>query len=265
MRVLSRSVGKNRIYWNPDTQEVDRESLKDAEVVINLCGAGIADKSWTSKRKKELLDSRVDPINFLFSLREHMPNLKQFISASGITCYGYDPNGEPYNEHAPYGSDYLSQLVEQWEQATEQFESYVPTLKMRISVVISQQGGAVEKMAKPMRYGFGAAVGTGKQIVPWIHIDDLCRFVLHGMSKQLSGTFNCNAGNATNKELTLAIAEALHKKVWMPNVPAFMMRLMFGEMASMLLKGVKVSNEALKSTGFEFNYPTLASALDGLK
>ena len=262
--ILSRSSGSGLITWDVKARKIYSDDLSEIEVVINLSGAGIADKNWTKSRKKELLDSRVETTKLLFDNKERMPKLKQYISASGITCYGNALNENGYNESDPFGTDYISTLVRNWEEAADMFKDYVPTVKIRTGIVLSHQGGAIEKMIKPMRFGLGAPIASGKQIIPWIQIDDLTALFLHVMDSQVSGTYNAVTENSTNKDFTNALAKSIGKKNWLPSVPGFLLKLAFGEMATLLINGVHVSNDKIKKTGFVFKFPTLDLALENL-
>lgn len=262
--ILSRSSGSGLITWDVKAGKIYSDDLSEIEVIINLSGAGIADKNWTKSRKKELLDSRVETTKLLFDNKERMPKLKQYISASGITCYGNALNENGYNESDPFGTDYISTLVRNWEEAADMFKDYVPTVKIRTGIVLSDQGGAIEKMIKPMRFGLGAPIASGKQILPWIQIDDLAALFLHVMENQVSGAYNAVTENSTNKDFTNALAKSIGKKNWLPSVPGFLLKLAFGEMATLLINGVHVSNDKIKKTGFVFKFPTLDLALENL-
>jgi uncharacterized protein (TIGR01777 family) len=226
-----------------------------------LSGAGIADKRWTKKRKIELHDSRIKTNQFLFSLTDNMPNLKQFICSSGINCYGYEESVIIHKESDPYGNDYLSQLVKQWEESADLFLVKCPVTKIRTAVVLDSEGGALKKMISAIKIGLGSPLGSGKQDVAWIHITDLVRVFEHTIDKNLDGSYNAIADFTPNKEFNQKIAEILNKSFWAPNVPSFILKLVLGEMSIILLEGVKASHEKLSSTGFEFKFKTLDPTL----
>jgi len=266
VHVLSRKPSADHhIYWNPDAEEVDVALLKDVEVLVHLCGAGIADRAWTKRRKKELLTSRVQPIHFLWKLQAQMPKLKQSIAVSGVNCYGTTERAEEYREEDAYAGGFIDKLVEEWEEAARIFESRVPVCILRMGVVFSSKGGLIERLAKPIRMGFGAVLGSGKQWISWVHEDDAAASFVHAMNQQLSGVYNVLADNATNRTITLGIGKRCGKKIWMPAVPGIFMKLMFGEMSVLLLKGVRVSNKKWIDSGFVFQHPTLENALDSLE
>jgi uncharacterized protein (TIGR01777 family) len=251
----------NEYYWNPKSQEINCPVLNEVDVLINLSGEGIADKKWTNERKMELQQSRVGANLFLYSLVEQIPKLQQFICSSGINAYGFKEPNKVYSEDDPFGSDFLSQLVKVWELSADKFASHCTVTKVRTAVVLDNAGGALSKMMAPTNAGIGSAIGSGEQSVPWIHVDDLVAIFVHLMERELAGSFNALADACSNKELMKSLAKTLGKPFWFPNVPAFMMRFLYGEMALMLLFGVKASNKKLLSSGFTFNFPDLNSAL----
>jgi uncharacterized protein (TIGR01777 family) len=264
VRILSRKpsdLSKNIFHWQPTKDEIDAAALNGVTTIINLSGAGIADKRWTAERKREMIDSRVQPTQFLVSLAPQMPELKQYISASGINCYGYDNHAKVYQENDPFGKDFLSQVVEKWEQAADSFSTYCVVSKIRISVVLTAEGGALETIAKPIKMGLTSALGTGKQWMPWIHIDDLVGLFNFVMENRLEGSFNATSKVVNNKEFTDALAKQLNKKRWLPNVPAFLLKTILGEMSTVVLEGVNASNEKVKKAGFAFQYEKLGDAL----
>ena len=263
--ILSRANDQDFITWDMNTKKIETKLLHKVEVIINLCGEGIAEKRWTKKRRQRLYDSRVETTKVLFSHRKYMPNLKHYISASGITCYGNEFNPIGYNEKDSFGDDYISFLVEEWESAADLFSNYLPTTKIRMGIVLSRKGGAIEKMINPIRFGLGSVIASGDQIISWIHIDDLISLFIHVIKNRLVGTFNAISENTSNSEFMSELANCINRKIWLPAIPAFFFRLIFGEMSTLLVNGVHISNHKIKSTGFTFNYSTLNLALKELK
>ena len=256
--ILSRSPKtKNEFYWNPTKGEIDKKALENVSAIINLCGAGIGDKRWTKSRKEELYQSRIEPTKFLFSLIDDLPDLESYISASGITCYGFEDSNKLYSEDDPFGSDYLSQLVESWENVADLFKSHCRVVKMRTAVVLDEKEGALSKIAKPIQYGIGSALGDGKQIMSWVHIDDLTNAFLFAVQHPIEGAFNIVGGNHSNQDFSKSLANVLNKPFFLPKVPAFILNLLLGEMAMIVLKGVNVSNQKLLNAGFEFKFSEL--------
>lgn len=265
VKILSRTPSKdNQVFWDPKEKKIDLDNIKSTEVIINLCGAGVADERWTKKRKKELHDSRVIPADFLFSVIEQFPYLKQYISASGVNCYGYDSLEMLYGEEDAYGKDYLSQLVKEWEASADQFLPFVKVAKLRISMVLSENGGALDKLAKAVKWGVGSPIGSGKQWMTWVHMDDLVSAFEHTVANELEGAFNTLSNYTKNADFMKALARKFEKRIWLPNVPAFLMKLILGEMSEMLVNGVKVSNEKLLNTQFEFAYNDIDKAFEEL-
>ena len=264
VRILTRNPWKkNEYYWDPLKKELDKTAFENVTVLINLSGAGIADDRWTSKRKKELEDSRVQANTFLFSQISNMTALKHFISASGINAY--TPNQEmELTEDSPYGQDFLSSLTRKWEESASLFSSHVKVSIIRTAVVLSSKGGAYTKLASLTKFGLGSGLGTGKQPIPWIHISDLTNIYVHMIEKEISGTFNAVAKCTPNKEFMRELAFTLKKPFFLPNVPGWAMKLLLGEMSTMLLDGVRASNQKLRNTGFSFVYDELQTALEQL-
>ena len=264
VRLLSRQQSNlpEKIYnWDPYKGVIDNDALENVSVIINLVGAGIADKRWTASRKKVLLDSRVIPARFLYEKCKKSSSLKHYISASGINAYGYEEPKKTYKESDPFGKDFLSQIVEQWEESADIFADFGMVTKIRTAVVLSNDGGALPRIAKPVKMGVGAPLGSGKQSMPWIAIQDLVRLFAFVIQEKIEGPINAVAKNDSNKTVTHAIAKTLNKKVWLPNVPSFVMSLLLGEMATMLLNGVKASNEKIVTAGFEFRHNDIEEAL----
>lgn len=252
------------IYWDPKKKKIDFSVLEKVTHLINLTGASIGEKRWSEDRKKELLSSRVEPIQFLFDVSSNMPKLRHFISASGVSCYGFEDTSKVYSEEFPFGTDFLSQIVKQWEQAADLFSSKCKVSKLRISPVIDNDGGFLLKMKQPIHFGMGAVIGSGEQWIPWIYWKDLVKMVEFILKNSLEGVFNAVANNTTNKEFTTVLAHAMHRKIFLPAIPPFMMRLLLGEQATLVLDGVKISNDKICSRGFEFSYTDLNKVLEKL-
>jgi uncharacterized protein (TIGR01777 family) len=190
-----------------------------------------------------------------------MPKLEHFICASGINAYGFKDTAKIYRESDPYGGDFVSQLVKVWELSAEQFKTDVRVATVRTAVVLDGKGGALQKMVPIVKKGIGSALGSGNQMMPWIHAEDLVQMYLHIIENKLEGPFNAVTDATSNKEFMKTIAKVLHKPFWFPNVPAFVMRMMYGEMSIILLNGVKASNEKILKTGFHFKFKQLEEAL----
>jgi uncharacterized protein len=268
--ILSRNNANNsNIYkWNIDDGYIEEKAIYKADYIIHLAGAGIADKRWTKRRKHELLASRINSTNLLYKkIKELNPKLKGFIAASGIGFYGATTTSKIYQENDSSGTDFLSNICVQWEKASLQFkDKNIRTVIFRTGVVLTKKGGAFEKITKPIKMGLGAALGSGNQYMPWIHIDDLCEMYIEAIkNNELNGVYNAVAPtHVTNKTLSKKTAKELNKPFFMPNIPSFVFKIIFGKMAVILLEGSRVSSEKIINTGFKFKYPTLKKALKQL-
>lgn len=261
--ILSRNkVDKDAIYWNPSKGEIDTSMLHKVTHLINLSGVSIAGGRWTEARKKEIIDSRVASTEFLFKNKSYFHNLKHYISASGVSCYGIDDLNKVYTEADAFGNDFLSEVVSKWELAADLFSTICTVSKVRISPVLDSKGGFISEMKKPIQFGVGAVLGSGNQWMPWIHQRDLVSIFEFIINHQLEGPFNAVSGNVTNRTLTQMLARKLHRPLVLPALPAWSAKLIFGEMATLFLDGVQVSNQKLIDKGFSFQYTDLDKALD---
>jgi len=253
-------------YWDPSKSEIDADSLKDVTTIINLAGANVA-KKWTSSYKKEILNSRLDTLMTLkkaLSSEDHQ--VEQLITASAIGLYKDSLTKFHEEEQFSPGNNFLADVVLQWESAADEVGKLgIDVSKIRIGLVLAKDGGALEKIKQPIENYIGAPLGTGKQWQSWIHIEDLTRIFLYVMEHELEGVFNAVAPNpVNNKELTECIAKRLEKPLILPKVPAFVLKLMLGEMATIVLGSQLVSSKKMLSTGFQFNYAQLKPALADL-
>ncbi|MEY4571296.1 MAG: hypothetical protein RLZ10_489 [Bacteroidota bacterium] len=261
--ILSRKPKrKEHIYWNAHSRKIEGKFLNEIEVIINLAGAGIADKKWTKERKQEILKSRTDTIDYLFLSVMNFPKLQHFITVSGIDCYGYSHGDNVLTENDSYGSNFISDVVQQWEKAAHQFEDNYKTTILRLPIVLDAKKGALPKMANPIKKWVGAPIGSGKQPMNWVQIDDLTAIFQHVLENNITGTFNVVGGTNTNEEFTKTLAQVLKKPMFLPNIPRFIMKLMLGELSELLLNGNYVSGQKLKDTGFEYKHSDLKSTLE---
>ena len=261
VRVLTRRASnesKNLFHWNPIKKEIDEKALHNVTHIINLAGESVAGKRWTKTRKAAIISSRTVPAAFLYQLRDKMPLLQQYLTASGINAYGYNKELD-ITENESRGTDFLSEVVKKWEETADAFEAVVPVCKLRIGVVFAKAGGALQQLVLPIKWFVGSPIGNGKQNIPWIDSADLCQIFLHAIQQNLSGAYNCSANNISNEELTKTIATLLKRPLFLPKVPAFVMRILLGEMADIVLKGLHPSNEKLLQSGFKFQFDLSAS------
>lgn len=255
--------------WNVANGYVEDGALENTTYLIHLAGAGVADGRWTNERKKVIVTSRTETIGLVAKkMKEKGIVPKAFISASGSSYYGEDTGNEKHTEHSAPGSDFLSEVTVKWEKAADLVAAMgVRTVKLRTGVVLSEDGGALEKIAQPARLGFGASLGSGKQWMSWIHIDDVCGLYIAAMENEAwEGVYNAvTDAPVTNETLTKEICRALDKPQWLPNVPAFALRIAFGEMANVVLGSSYLINERIAAeTDFEYKFPELTTALDNL-
>lgn len=254
--------------WNHEKGEFDDKSLEGVDTIVHLAGAGIAEQRWTKARKEEIVNSRVKSTSFLADrLGSHPHTVKTVVVASAIGYYGFGGADHAFVETDGPGSDFLASVVVQWEKEMEKLQ--LPGIRLviiRIGIVLSPRGGALKEMMTPVKWGVGAPLGNGKQVMSWIHIDDLCELFSWAIgNKGLHGTFNAVAPNPiSNREFTRALGRHLHRPVWLPAIPGFVLRLMLGEMADLVRYGSRVSSEAAVKNGFRFRYEYLNDALLGL-
>ncbi|MFY0626507.1 MAG: TIGR01777 family oxidoreductase [Reichenbachiella sp.] len=272
VRLLSRTKQKHMLAevfeWNIDKNYIDPEALNDVEVIINLAGAGVADRSWTSARKKEIINSRIDSIRCLkenLIAKGSKPNV--IINASAIGYYGSLDFEKISYENDEFGDTFLAEVCKKWENEAQSLKKVCSRMIVcRIGVVLSNRGGALPKMMQPIQYFVGSPLGSGQQIISWIHIEDLCRMISFLVNKYKGdGIFNAvGHQSVTNKVLIKTIGKKLHRPIWLPNVPSIVLKLILGEMAQIVLEGNVVSNQKILNTGFEFKFETVSDALDDL-
>ncbi|MEX2590112.1 MAG: TIGR01777 family oxidoreductase, partial [Chitinophagales bacterium] len=238
-----------------------------ADCIVHLAGAGIADKRWTASRKKEIVESRTKSTALLIDkLKElnHKPEL--FLSISAIGYYGACGD-EWVDENSPAANDFLAQVCEKWEAAAHEVKKLnINYNTIRIGMVLSPNGGALREIEKPLKFGIAGYLGNGQQYMSWIHIEDLCRQFLHCIEgkAQTNETYNAVAPNPErNIDFTSKLSKAIGKGILMPT-PGFAIKLMLGEMANMVLTGQRVSCKKIQSTGFEYKYPDLKTALEDI-
>lgn len=253
--------------WDWEKNKIDNTCFEGVTDIIHLAGAGIAEKPWTTKRKKEIVKSRVLTARLIFErLKELNHTLNSFISASGVGYYGAITNNKTYKETDSSHPDFISDCCVQWENAVDQFSEITRTTKMRLGIILDKNDGAVAKIAGIIKKNIGAPIGSGKQFMPWIHLDDAVGLFLHALkNKSISGTYNAVASEHTNnKFFTETLAEKLNKKLRLPNVPSFILKLIYGELADILLEGVKVDNEKIITSGYSFKHNKLSEALEDI-
>ncbi len=254
--------------WDPQAGTIDPAAVPYADAIVNLAGSSVADGKWTPERKHEIIRSRLDGLELLHrELAKAGHHVQTLLSASAIGVYG-DRGEEVLHENSPIpapGDDFLADVVVQWEAAARRVGELGPRVVLpRIGIVLSPEGGALVPIAKTVRYGAGAPLGSGRQYMSWIHVDDLCRLVVRMLEDPLwQGEYNAVAPHpVTNKELTETLAQVMHRPLLLPKVPAFGLKLAMGEMSEIVLGSQRVSADKVLSQGFSYEYPQLQAALE---
>ena len=265
---LSRKQGDDarvKTYtWDIHKGTIDENCIDGVDAIIHLAGSGIADGRWTDERKKELIESRTKSIGLIYELLKSKPhNVNTVISASATGYYSDRGDELMYEDDEP-AHDFLGTCCIEWEKAVDEGGQLgLRVVKFRTGVVLDKDGGALAKLAQPIKLGAGSPLGSGKQWMPWIHHQDVVDMYLYGIEQtELNGVYNMVAPNPiTNKQLSQAVAKQLKRPLWLPNVPAFALKLLFGEMSIVVLGSTKVSAQKIEAAGFKFKYPEVAEAL----
>lgn len=250
--------------WDIEKSLIDERAFDGVTHIINLTGANISEKRWTEKRKTEIMDSRIRSLDLLYAYaKNYATGIRTFVSSSATGYYGAVTSDKIFTEIDANGSDFLAAVCRKWEKSVRQFEDAgIDTVILRKGVVIGKEGGMYQKLAPLARLGINTSLGNGKQYLPWIDIRDLVRlyeFILR--SDGIRGVFNAVASeHVTMNGFSQALLQSFNKTSFLPNVPEFLVKLMFGEMSSMLLRGSRVSNHKINEIGFRCHYDTLALA-----
>lgn len=266
------STSKNKIvtketykgfYWNPKTAEIDASSLTNVEAIVHLAGATVSNK-WSKAYKQEIIESRVLSTRLLFeTLQKNKNQVKQIVSASAIGIYPDSLTNIYHETDLAIDASFLGNVVKQWENEVSQFEKLpIEVAKIRIGLVLAKDGGALQEMVKPIKFGVGAAFGSGQQYQSWIHLHDLAAIFSHVIENKCSGIYNAVSPHpVTNEVLTKAIAKTLDKPLFLPNIPKFVMKLILGEMHMLLFSSQHVSCRKLLDENFQFKFASLDKAL----
>lgn len=252
--------------WNPEQGKIDDNCLYEVDAVIHLAGANIS-KRWTPAYKQEIIESRILSAELLYNLIRKKPNqVKHFISASATAIYP-DSIRKVYDEANKEVEDsFLSYVVQKWEESADRFKVLgIKVCKIRTGIVLSNDSGALPQMIKPIKMGFGAAFGSGNQMQSWIHLHDLVNLYTFAAENQLEGIYNAvTPYPISNKQLTKVIAKTLHKPLWLPNIPEFVMKLILGEMSYLLFSSKNLNSDKIQKLGFQFQFPKIEEALSDL-
>lgn len=267
--LLSRQPGNSRyrgFRWDPLAGTIDEAAVRYADYIINLAGSSVSDGKWTQDKKREILSSRLAGTKLVArELAKGGHHVEAFISASAIGIYGDQDDRIVNEETPPAANDFLAQVCQQWEEAALSVEQEgIRTAIFRIGLVLSPDGGALVPLARTVKMMAGAPLGSGRQYMSWIHLDDLCRLLIEALEEpQWQGVFNAVAPNpVTNKDFTETLASVLHRPLVLPKVPEFGLKLVMGEMSELVLASQRVSAEKILKHGFVFEFPHLKPALE---
>ncbi|HET8803973.1 MAG TPA: TIGR01777 family oxidoreductase [Aequorivita sp.] len=253
-------------YWNPQKGEIDVEAFKGVNAIINLVGATIS-KRWTEKYKKVIIDSRVQSMELIYTTLQNLEHtIEHFISASGVSIYPNSKTKLYTEEDTEVDNTFLAEVVVAWEAAALKFKNLgMEVSKVRTGLVLAKEEGALPQLVKPIKLGVGAPLGSGEQWQSWIHIEDIAGIYLFILMNQLEGKFNAVAPNPVqNKKMTKLIASKLDSPLLLPNIPAFALELLLGEMAILVLEGQLVSSHKIEQLGYSFKFYNLENALQDL-
>ncbi len=250
-------------YWNPSSGEIDLKCLDGVHAIINLAGASLS-KRWTTAYKKEIIKSRVESIQLLKKALDKVDHqVESFVTASAIGVYPNSYDNYYEEDESKVDNSFLGNVVKQWEdEADTLLGNKFSLAKIRIGLVLSEKGGALPQIARPVKLYVGTAFGDGKQWQSWIHVNDLARLFLFAVENRLNGVYNGVAPNPiTNERLVKEIADVLKKPLILPNIPESIMKLLLGEMAYVLYASQRVSSKKIEESGFNFDYPNIILAL----
>lgn len=255
--------------WNINKHWIDTQALRDTHIIINLAGAGIADKKWTDAYKKEILHSRIASSQLLIKyIQNYCNNLDVFIGGSAIGYYGMNIDTKVYTEEDPPATDFLGYVCSKWENTYQPlYSTNIRVCIIRTGLVLAREGGIYARLSTPFKYGLGTTIGNGKQNMPWIHILDWCRIVFFLIEhSHLNGAYNLVEGSAlTNKEFSQALAQSFGKKILPISIPEWALKIVLGEGSRMLTTGLIISSEKIKKAGYQFVFTHIQDAFEHLK
>ena len=249
--------------WNWEKNEIDENCFVGVTHIVHLAGAGIAEKAWTQKRKEQIVKSRVLTTRLMHSkITQLKLPISGFIAASAVGIYGAQISEKVFTEKDKAFEDFMGNCCKQWENSIDKFESISRVVKLRLGVILDKNHGALPRIANMVKNRIGSPLGNGQQYMPWIHIEDVVNvFYKSILDEEISGTFNTVSSDyITNSELTNKIGNVFNRKIWLPNVPSFVLKFLYGEMSETILKGVKVSNKKLKEE-INLKYEKIEDAL----
>ena len=257
--------------WDPSQNQLDETAIRTADYIVHLAGANVAEKRWTVNRKQEILESRVRSGEFLVESLKKIPNrVKAVLGASAQGWYGADPlipNPNPFVETDPAHLDFLGSTCQSWEQSLQPLSSRgIRLIQLRIGIVLSTSGGALAEFIKPVRLGISLILGNGKQVISWIHLDDLTRLIEWTLlNESVSGIYNAAAPNPVSNRSLMRVLSRAYRRPFIPvPVPAFFLQLILGEMSIEVLKSTTMSVAKIQQAGFSFQFPRIEEALNDL-
>ncbi len=268
--ILSRSKRENteNIFyytWDVENQTIEEDAVLNADYVIHLAGANIAEKRWTNKRKENIINSREQSGQLILSvLKKHNKKLEAFISASAIGIYGAVNGQAICTENTRPAKDFLGRVCQKWEAVADLFGQLgIRTVKVRTGLVLGQNDGFLSKLTPIFKLRLGSALGSGKQYMPWIYVEDLCAIYLEVLKNpNMDGAYNAAINDSTtNSSFSNTLAKVYGYSIWLPNVPAFLIKIFLGEMANLVLTGRRVSSDKIESIGFHFKHKNLEDTL----
>jgi uncharacterized protein (TIGR01777 family) len=268
--ILSRSKRAdtaNTFYYTWDIQKgvIEEDAVLKADYVVHLAGANIAEKRWTETRKQVIINSREQSAELILSVvKKHNKKLEGFISASGIGIYGAVNGQAICTENTRPANDFLGMVCQKWEAAADKFGQVgIRTVKVRTGLVLGKNDGFLNKLTPIFKLRIGSAIGSGKQYMPWIYVDDLCAIYLEALKNpNMNGAYNAAINDDTTNDIfSKTLAKVYGYKIWLPNVPAFVLKLVMGKMAKLVLTGRRASSEKIESVGFYFTHKNLEDTL----
>lgn len=263
--IKASSENLSHVYWNPSQGVFDGNIIESVDAVINLAGFNVANR-WTPQNKQLIVDSRMQSTSLLVDACIRAARKPKVFVSTGASGF-YASSFETQDENASAGKGFLSDLSLQWEKAIAPLNATsMRTVILRVGVVMDKKDGAVAKMVPFFKLGLGSATGTGKQFMSWIHLEDLANMYLYALDHaSVHGTYNAVApAPVTNAQYSKALAKAMGVPFFLPNVPSFVLKMIFGEMSTMLLNSQNISSQKIQQAGFVFRYPTIDAALQQL-
>ncbi|MBF8151568.1 TIGR01777 family protein [Winogradskyella sp. F6397] len=263
---LTKESNYKGFYWDPDKNDIDHKCFEGVSAIINMVGASIS-KRWTDDYKKIILKSRTETAQLLQdTIKKHNYKIDQIVSASAIGIYPTSLVNYYEETNTEISETFLGKVVHDWEAAIDDFSALgCKVAKIRIGLVLAKDGGALPEMIKPIKFGAGAAFGSGKQWQSWIHVSDLASLFVYAVTNNFEGTYNGVAPNpVSNRELTKAAARILKRPLILPNIPKFVMKLVLGDMHILLFESQRVSSQKVEAEGFNFQFVNLKPALEDL-